>query len=258
MWDEYVQARMNAGSERETVIIRELMGLGYEWVHGQQKFEDKKLGVVGKIEGRLKKDGWIVPVEIKTMNPNMWGRINTVEDLFDKWWTKKYFYQVQTYLWGNNEPVMLLLLDDCLGHWKIIPVPLDYDRAELMAQQYERVEAAVQSGVDPEPIPYDAEICGGCNFKHVCPVPVSFGDGLRPLGPDVADLITTVESYADFAKAHENAKKELKEALKGHDMAIAGNWGITGKEINVKGREVPARTQAPYSYWLHKWTPLDK
>lgn len=258
LWDEHVQALLDAGKAREREIIRELLNLGIQVVEGQSKFEEKAIGVVGRYEGKIKLNEHKLLFEIKATSPNVWQSIANADDLWRKWWTRKYIYQMQLYLFGMNEEGMILILDDSRGHWKLIPILTDYEIGEWVFKQCEEVKKHIETETEPEPIDYDADICGNCPFQSLCPVPISFGEGARPVPDDVAEKLARYEKIKDMAQEAETLRKELTRAFEGHEVLLAGNYTVSGRWVEIKGRHQEAKEIPPRRYWKWQVVKLDK
>ena len=174
--DEDLQARFEAGNLQEREIVRELQGLGYKVTLSQMPVEVKGRGGIllarGRIDGFIEWENggtrWHFPIEIKSMNPNIFQGIKSLDDFQKKPHLRKYVRQLQMYMFGNNVEQGLFILTDCLGHWKLIPIYLDLGECEQIMQRLERVYAHLQTKTQPDRIVYDRELCGKCPFAAVC------------------------------------------------------------------------------------------
>lgn len=250
--DTSLQARFNAGNLQESVISQELQSLGFKFILQQMPIE-----IEGKVNGKVVKlasgklDGFIeferikIPVEIKSMDPNIFRRINSIGDLQTKPYLRKYIRQLQMYLHGNGLEDGLFILTDCLGHWKIIPVQWDAGECEAILQRLERVYpfwASIPGGVIqvdsigeardglPKRIEYDEEICGRCPFAAIC-----LPDVIRAEAEIVTDdgLISEIaehERLKPLAKAYDDIHDELKKRFEKVKKAVAGDYIVFGKE----------------------------
>lgn len=233
VYDTHVQARLDKGRQEEKNVIIELMDLGYDIQSTQLPIAVKnRAGEVictGKLEGRIRKTGMDKKYvfEIKSMNPNTYGQINSYEDLDKKSWLRKYKRQIQIYLFGHDEEMGLLILTDCLGHWKIIPVYLDYGEAEKIIQRLERNWKLVKAGDLPGKMKFKYEVCSRCKWNHIC---------LPDMENKMADFVDNAEiekqlerrkEIAEIAKEYDKIDAEIKKIYKNSKDVIVGvNWRI--------------------------------
>jgi hypothetical protein len=226
--DEELQARFDIGNLFEREIVRDLLGLGFSVNHAQMPVEILGRGGVkiatGKIDGFIQYEGKKIPIEIKSMNPNVFNSINSVEDFNKKPWTRKYLRQLQLYLFGNNCEEGLFICTDCLGHWKLFPLYLDLGECEALLQRLERVYAAIQSKTYPDRITYDQSLCGKCPFSVIC---------LADIINKPADFIDNPALEADLDR-HEELKPMASEFDALHDKIKGTFKGIEKAVVGTK------------------------
>lgn len=241
--------RMERGNQIENMALRELMELGYSVRVDMQAFElkDKK----GRIINRGKIDGFIgvgrknIALECKSMTPNVYSRINSQEDFDEYAFFRKYPRQLQAYLLANNLEEGMWLIDDCLGHWKLIPCRLDYERAEKILQHVEAAVEHIANGTLPD-YHYDPAYCLKCwAFKRVCTPPFFGGEGMKMINdPEFADKLARREALDQAATEYDHLDKEiketLKEAMKNGDNWIIGDFLVEAKEKSRKEYSVKA------------------
>jgi hypothetical protein len=252
--DEDLQALFDAGKEQESILIRELMGLGYEFMSGQEVIEIKnRKGEViarGKIDGKIRWQGVKIPCEVKAMNAFTFDSLETVEDFSKKPHLRKYVRQLRMYCHGNNEPEGLMLCTDFRGHWKIFVIQWDAGECEQILQRLERVHEAVKAKTQPDRIEYRDEICGKCPFAHIC-----LPDVLRKESAIITDedLIQRLERRGAVAEAraeYESLDKSVKADLKKRveKQAIAGDFFIKISHHETKEKAaIPAGTMTRVS-----------
>ena len=99
-----LQERFEAGRAVEDRIKRELTNLGFELVaSGLGMGRSSKMdqyGIYGKLDTVIKFNGKHVLIEIKSMHPAVWKRINTLEDMEKDFYMRKYLRQIQVYLFA--------------------------------------------------------------------------------------------------------------------------------------------------------------
>lgn len=244
--DEDLQARFDAGKEQENILVRDLIGLGYEVISGQEVVEIKnRAGETigrGKIDGKLIYNRIKIPFEVKSMNPMVFDNIDTIEDFSKKPYLRKYIRQLQTYLFGNNVEEGLLICTDCLGHWKIFVVQIDYGLCEQILQRLERVHEHIKAKSQPDRIEFRDEICGKCPFNHIC-LPDFIRTELQVLNDEDFLINLQVRENNKNAKSdYERADKKAKDFIKkyGITKAVAGDFVITSKVVEKKEYTVAA------------------
>lgn len=248
-FDDDLLWRFEAGKDQEVLLLRDLMGLGYEVIGGQEVIEIKnRAGETigrGKIDGKIDYHRIKIPFEVKSMNPMVFDNIDTIEDFQKKPYLRKYIRQITMYLYGNNVEEGLLLCTDCLGHWKIFVVTLDYGLAEQILQRLERVHEHIKTKTQPDRIEFRDEICGKCAFYQIC-LPDMIRTEMQVLNDeDFLMNLSVRESTKEARAAYESSDKKAKDFIKkyGITKGIAGDFVITMKTIATKERApVPAGT----------------
>jgi CRISPR/Cas system-associated exonuclease Cas4 (RecB family) len=269
-WDERklhdtrLQARFEEGKRQEQWVVNELASLGqrlgFNVIESQvplSKDMTDRYHLTGHIDGKIEFDGRRIPFEVKSLNPNFFDGVNTVDDLKGDVFLARYYRQIQVYLLGHNESEAVLIVTDCLGHWKFIVVPLDYDETERILQTVEAVNKAVASKTIPDRIKYDPDICGWCPFSHIClpdviaEARVHFADD-----PTLLAAITRHEELKPLVKEYETLHDKLAEQVKGKPLVAVGDFIIEGKPQRLTKYEIPDEIKAPFKkvseFW--RWT----
>jgi len=216
------------GNTHETDIIKLLGEAGIQVIEQQRPFDWKELELRGKIDGRIKVDGKNIPLEIKSINPYDFEKINTVQDLLNspKPWTQGYVAQMMIYLLMMNEQEGIMLFKNkATGALKQVNVSLDYAYAEGVCKKLEIVNKHIKDGTYPERIT-DRAVCQFCDFKHLCLADeVSESINITD-DPEITDLIEQREALKPQAKAFEEADEQLKAIWKTKE---AGTYLVGGK-----------------------------
>lgn len=234
-FDKWLLARFEEGRRQEKAVISRLREDGFEIIdqdiQGQltiaipeQDTPEFRKGEVltGHMDGLIKWNGEWMVFEVKSMHPNLFRGIKDLSDFQKKPLYRRYLRQAQMYLVGRNMEMGLFILTDGMGHDLPIPVYLDYGDADWILKHLERVARAIRAHEYPDRIPYDYQLCGKCQFAHICL-------------PDVinrpADMIVNEELEADIAR-HEEIKPlaaeydhlhdTIKETFKGIEKAMVG------------------------------------
>ena len=248
-----LKARFEVGNVQEREVITELRQLGYDLILQQEPVEIKnrtgEMMARGKVDGHIKYHGIKIPVEIKSMHPQVFDRIESLEDFKKKPYLRKYLKQMTMYLYGNNVEEGLFLLTNCLGLWKVFVITLDFGEGEQILQRLERVHAALKNKTLPDRIEFRDEICGKCDFAHIC-LPDVMRKELNVLTDE--DLLSNLERRElthEASSEYARVDKKVKDFLKKHkiEKGVAGEFIITSRTIDTKERAaVPAGQQTRY------------
>lgn len=265
-FNEYVQAMLEVGKEHEAKVHRDLLEDGFQVVEGQMPFEikHKRTGRMicrGKIDGKVLFENVRIPFEIKTMNINTFNSIRYVDDFNKKPHLRKYLRQMQMYLYGHNFEFGFFILTDLQGHYKYIPVYLDYGEVELILTRMESSQDAIDAiKAEPDPvkaealyprrIEYSEKLCGKCAFKHICL------QGMRNEGANFVDLPELeaklerqrelkplVDEYEDIV---DTVKEDFREVP---DTFVGTKWRIMSKKSVTKRldqKAIPEDIKAQY------------
>lgn len=258
-WDEWVQAKLDAGREWEQITKRELSQLGYEALLAGEVVEIKnKHGQViarGRTDLSLRRinadhRAKLIPVEMKQMQTFMWEAIAEQKDLLRNPWTRKYLRQIFLYMYGKNIDEGLFFLGDFQGHWKLIPVYLDYEFVEDVIRKIERAAQARQDARLPDRIPYDPQLCGSCQFAHICipdisMIPSQKIEGSYVLGELFERRDQLLEKWAEVEKINAKIKKFFEDVKDG--VFTVGNFVVTRKNVPTTRYEVPDDIKLKYA-----------
>jgi len=233
--DSELKARFERGNLIENAVVRELADLGFTVRVERTPFELKdKVGrivVRGRVDGFISVDRKDFPFEVKSLNPNIFARIETADDFNKFHWAAKYPRQLQTYLYGNNLEEGLFLLDDCLGHWKLIPVSLDFEAMEKILKRCENSVAHIAEGTLPD-FHKDPSVCFRCwAFGRACNPPINTGAGASVI--EDADLQADLDRFGELretGKEYNSLDGKLKKRFRGIESALCGDWIVRGEQ----------------------------
>jgi hypothetical protein len=256
-----LKARFERGNLVEDTVLRELSELGIKVRVERQPFEirDKqgRLILRGKVDGFVSWQDAEYPMEVKSLDPNIFRQIETVED-FKRWiWASKYPRQIQAYLYANNLQDGFFLLDDCMGHWKLIPVTLDFEEMEKILQRCEKAVASVEmmkaypgeESMLPE-YHKDPAVCRRCwAFGKLCIPPLEYHGLTMKEDPEFEEMLNQRGALAFIAKEYEALDRKVKARLKEQTGLIIGDWLIEGEWKHKKAYQV-----AESDYWQTKIT----
>jgi hypothetical protein len=249
--------RMERGNQVEDWIFRELMDLGYSVRVDRQSWElrDKKGRIIarGRIDGFLSIGRETYPFECKSMHPNMYGRINSIED-FDRYqFFRKYPRQLQSYLFANNLDQGFWILDDLLGHWKLIPCRLDYDRAEKILRHLESAVEHLANKTLP-PFHSDPTVCLKCwAYTRVCTPPFASGEGMQVIDdPEFSEKLKRRakldNAASEFDRLDREIKGFLKQTMKPEQIFIIGDYLVSAEEKIRNMNPQPAKEASQQKY----------
>lgn len=234
--DAGLQAIFEAGKSEEARIVRMLSELGYEVIAQQNPIQIRhsKTGEIictGKIDGKILVGRSAVPMELKSMNPNAYARINSVDDLAKSPFYRKYIKQMQLYLYGNGEEAGLFIISD-FRNIKVFIVYLDFGLCEQILKQLERCWDYVKAKKYPDPIDR-LEVCQYCPFEFLCTkTTVNQGASFlesEELEQNVARWLELKPMKSEF----EALDKAIKGPLKDKDILNA----VIGTKYQIVGRK---------------------
>jgi hypothetical protein len=250
-----LKARFERGNLIENAVLNELAALGITVRVERRPFEildrrREKLIMRGKIDGFVQYDGRDYPMEVKSLDPNIFRQIHAVEDFTRYGFMAKYPKQLQSYLYNEAIDEGFFLLDDCTGRWKLIPVTLDLVLVEAILQQCEAaVEAVsrVRAGAgEADVLPAyheDPSVCRRCwCFGRVCTPPAEYHGLAMETDPEFE---AQLDRRAELEKAHkeyEDLDKAVKARVRGKDGLVVGNYLIQGKALTTAYKAQPERT----------------
>lgn len=260
-WPEFSEeqlARMRRGEEREESIVAWLHQIGpranppFKVVEGQRRFEikdrDGVVLIVGKVDCRLDFGGGVKPfVEVKSGESVR--NLEAFDDFDRSPWTRHMPDQLLSYLYAENEPLGIFILDRP-GMPVLIPVRLEdhLARVEMTLQRARRVVDVIHEDAPLPPYITDAAACRRCHhFGKSCTPGLDFGAGATVISDEA--LIAAAETRERTAGAHREydvADKRLKAALRGVTLGIMGDFQVTGKWSPRTVAEVPPEVKKQY------------
>lgn len=252
--DARLQARFNEGHKQEDKFkaeLREILqDLGSDLVEDQAylpKAMTDKYRVTGRIDSKFVFIGRRLPLEIKSMHPNVYERINTLQEMLEDPFQKRNVNQLMMYLFGHDEEFGMFALTDCLGHWKFVACQLDYAYTESLLKRVEEVNRNVDAKTLPARIPYNSKLCGFCDFAHIC-LPDVINEARTVFVDDKAmeDALNRRSELDPLRKEYADLDENLKEAFKAKNvpLAVVGDWTLTRKETK-KGIRVEIEKMTP-------------
>ncbi len=264
-------ALFQSGNVNEAAYKAQLRELGLDLVEDGAPLSDdmrRKYNLGGYLDTRIKWEGARIVVEMKLTNQNMFNSLDGISGDIIKTgditqaqiergiasmkrviFFRKYLRQMTVYLLGTGEEVGMFAFTDGRGAWKFVIVPLDYEEAERILGIAERIKTHVDSGTQPDRIPYDHEICGRCPFLATCIPDIANVPSLKIEGNEVlAGLLeerdSKLEKWSDVEKINKKIKSFF-ENVKGGAFTV-GNFIITRKAGQRKSYQVPDDVKMKY------------
>lgn len=263
-----LKARFEAGEEQERLIVQELMTLGFKVKLAQERIEihglhngEKVLLATGKIDGVIEFEGIDIPIEIKSMNENVFKRIRDgaegLQDFERMPHTRKYLRQLKMYLHGKGKEDGLFLLTNGLGTWKILPISWDAAECEAILQRLERVYPYWHHGIAddegrelPARIEYAEDICGRCPFAGICLPDIIRAESEVVTDTEWIEKIRRAEELKPAVSEFDDLKDDIKGRFKGVKKALAGDFIVFGREQKRKETIIPEST-----FWVTSIKP---
>ena len=250
-----LQGVMETGTLLESVIERIVSEAGMaaapRWriVGSQTPTKDdllREYQISGSIDGFLQVEapgGWQTEgvIDIKTMSPNVYVRVESYDDLARYPWTRKYRGQLMLYSLAHDMDRCFLLLvnKSNLFDMRLIEFPVDMEYCDGLLARAKAVNEAITAGTAPAGV-NDPDECSRCQFMSLCqPELASKGNLTFAENEELVGILDRLEQLGPAGaeiKELEDARDKL--LTKGQDI-VCGDWIITWKksEIRYKAKE---------------------
>lgn len=239
LYDVGLQFIFDEGNLQEAQVLKDLADAGIVVIEQQRDYEWKQYNLTAHLDGKVLSDNAAYPLEIKSMNPFTFKQINSAQDILQsrKSYIRAYAAQMQVYLLlSNSERGVFLFKDKSSGQLKEIWMDLDLEFAESLIQKCERINAHVAANTTPEPIPWQEDICGRCAYAHIC-LPEAKREALDLTNdPELEQKLIRRAALDPLRKEYADLDDEVKEMVKERPKVLCGDFLITGKWIEPKGK----------------------
>jgi hypothetical protein len=259
-----LRARFEVGNQVEPQVVAALLRYGLRVVEQQVQFEIKdragRVALRGKIDGKVEWEGRRFPFDVKTVNPNAFAKLRTFEDVREHVFFGKWVRQLWAYEYLSDIETGFLLLDNLLGAWRLIEVPLDFSEMEQTLRRCETAVSAVDrirlGAPEEEALPGyhdDPAVCRRCwAFGRLCNPPVEHHGLALLTDPQLEEDLDRRAELEPAHKEYERLDKACKEKVKGKDGLVIGPWLVQGKERSRDGYTVK-----PAKWWETKFTRVE-
>lgn len=249
--DVRLQMIFDEGHLQEQAVLRDLQDAGWQIIEQQRDYHWEKYQITAHLDGKLLHLDHSYPLEIKSMSPFVFQAVNSYEDLKENKrypHLRRYPAQMQLYLLlSDSEEGVLLLKNKATGELKELWVKLDMAFAEELVLKAETVNQYVERGETPPPIQWDEKLCGSCPFGHIC-LPEAKRDALEITDdPEIEAKLDRRAELDTAASEYDAIDKELKRLFRDKEKIVVGQWLVTGRLIEPKGKP---------PYWKCKFDKL--
>ena len=195
-----------------------------------------------------------VVVECKSLGPHLFGRLVDYDALktAKQHYVQKWADQMLLYLLGHNDEAGLFVFKSKVtGELRFVPVTLDLEECERLAQKAKRVNEAVaryrahpSDESLPPPIAWRQDLCATCQFLTICPNSREIPSTELSDDPELLELLEQREALhsasRDYADVQETLDQRL-ERFKGTNLLI-GDYQIRWGKSERKEKVLPAAT----------------
>lgn len=168
-----LQRVFEEGNIQEEAIITLFRNMGYKVTKQQYVIDDhpelKAAGITGHTDLIVEKHGYKPALlEAKSMSPNIFPKINSIEDFNLFPWTKKYPAQLQLYMYGTKFTRSIFYLKNKQdGGYEFLEMKLDLKYVGHLINKAHLINHHIKEGTLPKR-EYDYDDCDRCWFNHVC------------------------------------------------------------------------------------------
>jgi hypothetical protein len=258
-WSDASLERARRGTARERDIVALLAHVGqrctprFSAVEQQKRYEirdrDGVLLIVGKIDLRLRfDDGTTMTCDVKSGDSIR--HVRSLDDLDRSPWTRHHVDQLLVYMLAESEQRGMLILDQPDGPLFLEVSLLDHlERAESFLRD---ARAAVDARFARAALPAHTDDRGECrrcpHAGKTCAPPTDYGAGAITItDPSLLAVAHTRDECAAAAAEYERADKALKQALRGIEYGILGDYVVRGRWQGATTYAVPEDIRQQYA-----------
>jgi CRISPR/Cas system-associated exonuclease Cas4 (RecB family) len=257
--DERLQMVFDLGNDIEDRVLKDLKEAGLQIIEQQRSFSWPEHQITGHIDAKALIDGKAYPLEIKSMSPFAFDKVNSIQDMLKSKYAYMRAYPGQMMLYllmDNKERGFFILKNKVSGAMKEIPVDLDYGIGESLLQKAEAINTHVANKTLPDPIEYDENVCSDCGYNHIC-LPERIGKEVEIIdNEELEGLLRRYEELKPSSKEYDEVDKRISEIVNGKEKLLVGNYFITGSWRKTTKYNVPPDVKTQYAeeskYWVKK------
>lgn len=263
LYSERLQMVFDIGNDIEDRVMKDLKEAGLEVIEQQRSFTWPEYLITGHIDAKIisgeNGNRTVYPIEVKSMSPFAFEKVNSVQDMLNSKYAYMRAYPGQMTLYllmDNKEKGFFILKNKVTGAMKEIPVELDYDLGESLLQKATVINTHVANKTLPDPIEYDENICTECGYNHIC-TPDRIGKEVEIIdNEELEGLLKRYEELKPATKEYDEVDKRISEIVNGKEKLLVGNYFITGNWRKTTKYNVPADVKTQYAeesrYWVKK------
>lgn len=245
--DVGLQSIFGLGNKLEDYVIEKIKEAGFEVITPTTRsFKIQPQNISGREDLRIKdpETGELIPVEIKSISPYEFDKLNSFEDFVfsKKPFIQAYASQLQLYMYQFEKFYgFFALINKVSGEIKFIKVDFNFDFCEQLLKKAEYINECLLKREIPEPcecIGY----CENCDLQHICGSCQRVSADIE-LDDELEQLIEKQNELKPYASELEEVKDQIKKKIGEREKVITGNYLIERKSIEKKSYTVQARTE---------------
>lgn len=244
--DVGLQRIFQEGHIQEKAVISQLGELGFDVTKHQYSIDHHKdlkaANITGHIDLTIERPGYQQAlVEAKSMSPNIYPTIKTIENFNLKPWLKKYPAQGQLYMYGTGHTRMIFYLKNkTSGEYRFLEMKLDLKYIDHLIHKAYLINTHIKEETLPKR-EYDYDDCEQCDYNHIC-LPDQYFTGVEfCLNLGLYELLKNREeekpAYKRYNMYHEQAKAILR-LMKGEIIILPGFQVKLGWSENKYGTNI--------------------
>ena len=245
--DATLQGIFGIGNALEDYVIERIKEAGFEvFTPTQRSFRIDPEGITGREDLRIKdpETGELIPVEIKSLTPFDFDKLNLFEDFVNnkKAHIRAYAAQIQLYMLKfGKEYGFFALINKLTGQIKFIRVEFDYEYCGKILDKADFINKCLKDKTPPDACD-EIGFCENCNLAHICGSCKRIPADIEVDG-ELEELINRKQALAAAKKEFEELDKQIKALVGERDKIITGNFLVTRKAIEKQGYTVEPRTE---------------
>ena len=276
-----LQRVFEEGKKQEDLILRELENMGVRVLErgvsfgGDALYHDLNIG--GQIDATCNFEAiahrlvllapgvdWArkrVVTECKSLSPHLFDQLVDYDAIktAKQYYVRKWADQILLYLLGHNDQAGLFVFKNKVtGELRFVPVLLDLEECDLLANKAARVNVAVNryraDETLPAPISWRQDVFGECAFLAICPNSRELPSIELENSAELVELFERREALKDATDEEKEAKEAIDSRLsayEGKDVLVGGRWQVRWSKVERPEKLTPANT-----FWTKRITKL--